>query len=199
MTETGFGGARFDSSIPHGLFPSVQAYEFEAPAIMYLAYTAAAGSGAASALLPFMPYAAARSLCALAKMRFQAQVAHPYLHAQKQSMFPWPIDVIDDFNCHITQHHKDGTCLGVVDVLPLNSLYTYLMRVHGMLYSSGFVHRGTLMHEVVNVVSDYILMSIMFVLFWCFFKIVVLFGVGKQSNMSASRAATGATKKNKVM
>ena len=73
-------------------------------------------------------------------------------------------------NSHITQHHQDGTCLGVVDFLPLNHIYTLLMKTHGMLYRDNYVTTGTFLHDVVNVVMDYVLFLLSFLTFFTVLK-----------------------------
>ena len=80
--------------------------------------------------------------------------------------------IIDDYNCHIAQHHVDGTCLGVIDIQPLNHFYTILMKVHGSLYSTGKVVRGTAMHDALNVSIDYVLLFATFLTFATFFYIL---------------------------
>ena len=193
IEEKGAGGAVFGYSVPHGLAPNIIVYEFIAPAIMYMAYQFIQPL----TIAPFSHYVAIRGVFALMKMRLQTRTAHPYLHKEDQSMFPWPLSVIiDDYNCHITQHHQDGTCLGVVDVLPLNYLYTLLMKGHGILYRDGYVQNGTFLHKMVNIFMDYILFFFTFLSFFIVLKLTSMFS-NKNKNKNTNHGSIGQNKKDK--
>ena len=167
VQEVGVGGARFGNSIPHGLFPTLILYEAVVPFLVYLAAVATEVGGHIDEFI------ASALLISPLKMAMQSRIAHPYLHANNQSMFPYPLSlIIDDYNCHIAQHHVDGTCLGVIDIQPLNHFYTILMKVHGSLYSTGKVVRGTAMHDALNVSMDYVLLFATFLTFATFFYIL---------------------------
>ena len=183
VQEVGTGGARFGNSIPHGLLPTLVLYEAVVPFLVYLAAKVTDLEEHANEFI------ASALLISPLKMGIQSRIAHPYLHANNESMFPYPLsNIIDDYNCHIKQHHVDGTCLGVIDIQPLNQLYTVLMKVHGSLYSTGMVTRGTIMHEVLNVSIDYAL------LFWTFLTFAGFFFTLKLLSIHRS----GATGKQKI-
>jgi len=171
LTETGQGGARFKNSIPHGLLPSIVTTNIVTHSLAMLAHSAASVHAPVGVLAPALDFLAAKAAIADLKMGLQTSVAHPYLHAEGKSMFPWPLsDIIDDFNCHINQHHKDGTCLGVIDVKPLNDAYTLLMKAHAKFYSSGFVVRGTTADTALGMGVDALLCLLTYLTFYVFFR-----------------------------
>ena len=171
IEEKGVGGARFGNSVPHGLFPSVLSYQLVIPALICLAHVASSFSFS-NALRPMREYIGSAMIISPIKMAIQSRLAHPYLHKENQSLFPYPLSaIIDDYNCHIGQHHEDGTCLGVIDLKPLNELYTFLMKAHASLYSSGTVHRDAWTHSLLNIITDYLLLFLTFLTFYVFFSV----------------------------
>jgi hypothetical protein len=193
ISETGSGGARFESSIPHGVLPSIVTTNIATHLLTVLAHATASQYAPVGTLAPLLDMLAAKLVLADIKMGIQTNLAHPFLHAHGTSLFPWPLSyVIDDFNCHITQHHKDGTCLGVIDAKLMNDMYTLLMHAHGKLYSSGLVIRGTAMDTAVAMGIDVLLCLLTYLTFYAFFRATIF-----MSNLFG-RAAGVKKKRDKV-
>ena len=164
LAETGSGGAAHETekgkSVPHGQAPSFVANELMIAAVAYVAH------GVVAPVAPFASYFGCRAFVSLIKMRFQTLLVHPFVHAEGGSIFPWPLSkIIEDYDCHIVNHHRDGTCLGVIDFLPLNRGYDALMHFQASFYRSGAVKRRTPAHWALTFGMEYVLVAATFATF----------------------------------
>lgn len=108
-------------------------------------------------------YLALNTIVLPAKQLFNMKVIHPYIHTYHKSWYAWPFsEVFRDYEGHVLCHHVSGYCLG--DLPGLSKLYDYAMYWHSFVYKLKYVEFQTVNHYVLNIVVDYFLIALTFVL-----------------------------------